>query len=64
MPQLFLNPCRMHCRRWKAGQAFDAHAGEFGERKKGWKRSDCPVFSSGSLPGRFDRQSAELRDED
>src|ERR1700685_649785 len=32
------------------------------ERKKSWKRCDCPIFVSGILSGRFHRRSTERWD--
>ena len=30
---------------------------EYDERKKGWKRCECPIFTSGTLQGHFKRQN-------
>jgi integrase len=48
---------RRHRRDCKSGHAEDSRSGEFDERKKTWKRCDCPIFVSGTLLRRFRRQS-------
>jgi integrase len=48
---------RRHRRDCKAGHSEESRSGEFEERKKGWKRCDCPIFASGSLNKIFKRQS-------
>ena len=48
---------RRHRRDCKAGHAEELRTGEFDERKKGWKRCDCPIFASGTLAKKFRRQS-------
>ena len=30
----------------------ELHTSEFDERKKGWKRCECPIFASGTLSGK------------
>ena len=52
-----LNLCRRHRRDCKAGHPEEFRSGEFEERKKGWKRCSCPIFASGTLQGKFKRQT-------
>jgi hypothetical protein len=52
-----LNVYRRHRRDCKAGHAEDFLSGEFDERKKGWKRCECPIMASGTLLKRYRRQS-------
>lgn len=49
---------RRHRRDCKAGHPEELRTTEYDERKKGWKRCECPVFVSGSLAGTFRRQSS------
>ncbi|HEX3471349.1 MAG TPA: hypothetical protein VHT28_09205, partial [Silvibacterium sp.] len=48
---------RRHRRDCKAGHAEDSLSSEFDERKKGWKRCDCPITASGTLAKKYRRQS-------
>jgi len=48
---------RRHRRDCKAGHPEDSKSVEFEERKRGWKRCDCPIFGSGTLSRNFRRQS-------
>jgi site-specific recombinase XerD len=48
---------RRHRRDCKAGHPEDSLSSELQERKKGWKRCDCPLTASGTLAGRYRRQS-------
>lgn len=48
---------RRHRRDCKAHHPEEFKSGEFDERKKGWKRCDCPIFASGTLARKFRRQS-------
>jgi integrase len=48
---------RRHRRDCKAGHPEELRTSEYDERKKGWKRCECPVFVSGSLAKAFRRQS-------
>jgi integrase len=52
-----LNLYRRHRRDCKAGHPEESRSGDFEERKKGWKRCDCPIFASGTLLGKFRRQT-------
>jgi integrase len=52
-----LNLYRRHRRACTAGRAHNDCSGEFEERKKNWKRCDCPIFASGTLNGHFKRKS-------
>jgi hypothetical protein len=52
-----LNLYRRHRRDCKAGHPEELRSGEFDERKKGWKRYSCPIFASGTLQGKFKRQT-------
>src|ERR1035438_3284940 len=55
---------RRHRRDCKSRHPEEFRSGEFDERKKGWKRCDCPIFASGTLTGRFRRQSTGTWDWD
>ena len=48
---------RRHRRDCKAAYPEQLHTSEFDERKKGYRRCDCPIVASGTLAGRFRRQS-------
>jgi len=52
-----VNLYRRHRRDCKAGHAEQLQSSEFDERKKGWKRCECPIVVSGTLQKRFRRQS-------
>jgi integrase/recombinase XerD len=52
-----LNLYRRHRRDCKAGHLEESRSGEFEERKKNWKRCDCPIFASGTLSRKFRRQT-------
>ena len=48
---------RRHRRDCKAGHSEELRSSEYDEKKKGWKRCECPIFISGTLLGTFKRQS-------
>jgi hypothetical protein len=48
---------RRHRRECKAGHSEELRTSEYDERKKGWKRCDCPIFVSGTLNRKFARQT-------
>jgi len=48
---------RRHRRGCKAGHAEQSYSTEFDERKRGWKRCECPIVVSGTLQKRFNRHS-------
>src|SRR5580704_1003315 len=48
---------RRHKRECKAGHPHELRTSEFDERKKGWKRCECPIFASGTLGRDSRRQS-------
>jgi integrase len=48
---------RRHRRECKAGYSEELRSSEYDERKKGWKRCECPIFVSGTLARRFRRQT-------
>lgn len=52
-----LNLYRRHRRDCKAGHLEELLSSEFDERKKGWKRCECPIFASGTLAKLYRRQS-------
>ncbi len=52
-----LNLYRRHRRDCSAGHAEESRSGELEERKKNWKRCNCPIFASGTLRKRFRRQT-------
>jgi len=48
---------RRHRRDCKAGHAEELRSSEYDERKKAWRRCECPIFVSGTLQGTFKRQN-------
>ena len=52
-------PChslyRRHRRECKGQHLHDQRTSEYEERKKGWKRCECPIFASGTLGKHFTR---------
>ncbi|HLJ51666.1 MAG TPA: site-specific integrase [Bryobacteraceae bacterium] len=52
-----LNLYRRHRPDCEGGHAYDSRSGEFEERKKAWKQCACPIYASGTLSGKFRRQS-------
>ena len=49
---------RRHRRDCKSGHPEGLRTSEYDERKKGWKRCECPIFTSGTLQGHFKRQNS------
>ena len=47
---------RRHRRECKAGHQEELRTSEYDERRKGWKRCDCPIVVSGTLARKFRRQ--------
>ena len=37
--------------------AEESRTSEYDERKKGWKRCECPIMASGTLEKKFKRQT-------
>ena len=52
-----LNLYRRHRPNCEGGRPYDSRSGEFDERKKTWRKCACPIFASGSLGRRFQRQT-------
>ena len=52
-----LNLYRRHRRDCTAGHPEDSRSSDLDERRKGWKRCSCPIFASGTLQGKFRRQT-------
>jgi integrase len=48
---------RRHRRDCKAGHPEESRTSEYDERKKGWKRCECPIFVSGTLNRHFKRHN-------
>src|ERR1700686_2885570 len=48
---------RRHLRGCKTGHAEELRTSEYDERKKGWKRCNCPIFCSGTLAKHFQRKN-------
>jgi integrase len=48
---------RRHRRDCKAGHPEELRTSEYDERKKGFRRCECPIFVSGTLQRRFRRQT-------
>lgn len=47
---------RRHRRECKAGHPEELRSSEYDERRKGWKRCECPIIVSGTLARKFRRQ--------
>jgi site-specific recombinase XerD len=54
---MFLALYRRHRRDCKAGHAEELRTTEYDERKKGWKRCECPILVSGTLQGQSKRKN-------
>src|ERR1035438_6819119 len=52
-----LNLYRRYRRDCKADHPEDTKSSDLDERRKGWKRCECPIFVSGTLRGKFRRQT-------
>jgi len=48
---------RRHRRECKGGHPYQFRSSEFEERKRGWKRCECPIVVAGTLNKKFLRQS-------
>jgi integrase len=48
---------RRHCKECKGNHAEDSKSGQFEEGRRGWKRCDCLIHASGTIAGKFKRQS-------
>src|ERR1051326_2987626 len=48
---------RRHLRTCSAGHKEEARTSAFEERKKGFKRCECPIFASGTMAGKSKRQN-------
>src|ERR1700730_14401237 len=48
---------RRHRRDCKAGHPEELRTSEYDERKKGWKRCECPIVCSGTLAKHFQRRN-------
>ncbi|MGH9606397.1 MAG: tyrosine-type recombinase/integrase [Terracidiphilus sp.] len=48
---------RRHRQECKAAYPHDFRSSEYDERRKGWKRCECPIFASGTLNRRFKRHN-------
>lgn len=48
---------RRHRKECEAGHPEDFKSGEFEEGRRGWKRCRCPIHASGTIRGKFKRQS-------
>jgi integrase len=51
---------RRHRSECKAAHRHNSFSTEFEERKRGWKRCECPIFLSGTLQKKFRRHSTNL----
>jgi integrase/recombinase XerC len=49
---------RRHPRDCKTDHSEELRTSEYDERKKGWRRCECPIFISGTLKGTFKRRNA------
>jgi site-specific recombinase XerD len=54
---MLLGLYRRHRRDCKSDHGEELRTSEYDERKKGWKRCECPIFVSGTLRGKFKRQN-------
>ena len=50
---------RRHCKGCKAKRPNDSRTGRFEEGRRGWKKCSCQIFASGTLAGKFKRQSTD-----
>lgn len=48
---------RRHRQECKGGHPHNSRTSEYEERKKGWRRCECPIFASGTLRKKFKRQN-------
>ena len=48
---------RRHRQECKGGHPHNSRTSEYDERKKGWKRCECPIFVSGTLHRKFRRNN-------
>ena len=48
---------RRHRQGCKGGHPHNSRTSEYDERKKGWKRCECPIFASGTLHRNFKRHN-------
>jgi hypothetical protein len=48
---------RRHRQGCKGGHPYNSRTSEYDERKKGWKRCECPIFASGTLHRHFRRHN-------
>lgn len=53
---------RRHRRDCEGGHPEESFSGEFEERKKGWKRCNCPISVSGTIQRKFKRKSLGVGD--
>jgi integrase len=54
MPVALYRRHRLNC---KGCHTHNSRSSEYDERKKGWKRCECPIFVSGTLQGTFKRRN-------
>lgn len=54
MPLALYRRHRLEC---KGGHPHNSRTSEYDERKKGWKRCECPIFVSGTISGTFRQQN-------
>ena len=52
-----LAPYRRHRQECEGGHPQNSRTSEFEERKKGWRRCECPIFASGTLRKKFKRHN-------
>jgi integrase len=55
---------RRHRKECEAGRPEDSKSGQFEEGRRGWRRCACPIHASGTIAGKFSRQSTGERDWD
>ena len=48
---------RRHRKECEAGHPEDFKSGDCEEGRRGWKRCGCPIHASGTIRGKFKRQS-------
>lgn len=53
---------RRHRRDCEGAHSEDSFSGEYEERKKGWKRCNCPIVVSSSVAGKYKRKSLGVTD--
>jgi hypothetical protein len=54
-----LQLCRRHCKASKAKRPEDSRTGKFEEGRRRWRKCRCQIYASGTIGGKFKRQSTD-----